>query len=342
MASLGALAAIANTYSDSEMESSDEEDSMETFLDDSEYVKESILISVVREAVRRVEYAKSISYRTKKTDDQQITDSSEVSSNEESTSSEDTDSSDSEGVIFVGNKEANKDSLKKRKPPPMVHGELLSSDLPPIEDLHITVPEYECIEIGTIQSHIEEMIVVKSKQNSAALDLESVLFLDKGQRPLGKVFDVIGPVMQPFYCVRFNSKEHVLEKKIEVGMPVFFAPRTEHTNFVFLAELMKMKGSDASWENDREPPAFACDYSDDEEERMARKAQKRKNFVRDDPNAGDKKSASASPQLSNNAYVPPSPRVQYNNAFYRQERSYNPRNYGPIRWNSGNRNINLK
>ena len=35
-----------------------------------------------------------------------------------------------------------------------------------------------------------------------ALDLDSVLFLDSGSRVLGRVFDVIGPVQRPYYCVR--------------------------------------------------------------------------------------------------------------------------------------------
>ena len=205
--------------------------------------------------------------------------------------------------------------------PPKVKGELLPSDLPPIEDLHITVPEYECLEVGTVSSIVDQMVVVKSKPNTAALDLDSILFLDKGQKPLGKVFDVIGPVMQPFYCVGFNSNDHIREKNIEIGNPIFFAPRTEHTNFVFLAELMKMKGSDASWENDKEPPNSNVDFSDDEQERQARKAHKR-------PAANDKNSDQSS------VYVSPAPQIRDNNAFYRRERRYNPRNYGPIQWRS--------
>ena len=156
-----------------------------------------------------------------------------------------------------------------------------------------------------------------------------MLFLENGQRPLGKLFDVMGPVMHPFYCIRFNSKEHIKEKNIVKGAPVFYAPRTEHTSFVFLSELMKMKGrdlkkikyfiylifnfhfffiflgSDASWENDNEPPPSHMDYSDDESERKSRRS-----------------------------YVPPTGRDRSNNAFYRRERHYNPRNYGPIQWNS--------
>ena len=218
--------------------------------------------------------------------------------------------------------------------PPKVKGELLPSDLPPIEDLHITVPEYECLEVGTVSSIVDQMVVVKSKPNTAALDLDSILFLDKGQNPLGQVFDVIGPVMQPFYCVRFNSNDHIREKNIEIGNPIFFAPRTEHTNFVFLAELMKMKGSDASWENDKEPTGGNVDFSDDEQERQSRKAHKR----HANDNNSDQSSVyiSPAPQVrDNNAfYRSPAPQNRDNNAFYRRERRYNPRNYGPIRWNS--------
>lgn len=34
----------------------------------------------------------------------------------------------------------------------------------------------------------------------------------------------------------------------------------------------RLKGSDASWKNDMEPPIELLDYSDDEQERQARKA----------------------------------------------------------------------
>ena len=33
------------------------------------------------------------------------------------------------------------------------------------------------------------------------------------------------------------------------------APRTEHTAFVFLGQLLKLKGTDASWKGDEEVPS---------------------------------------------------------------------------------------
>ena len=79
------------------------------------------------------------------------------------------------------------------------------------------------------------------------MDLETVLFLDKGKRPLGRVFDVIGPVSLPLYCVRFNSKDHIASHHVEKGTKVYVAPNTQHTSYVFIQQLLNMKGTDASW-----------------------------------------------------------------------------------------------
>ena len=217
---------------------------------------------------------------------------------------------------------------KRRKQPPTVRGELLLSDLPPIEDLQISVQEYECLKMGVIKEVVEEMVVVQADLNNPALDLDTVLFLEKGQRPLGKVFDVMGPVVQPFYCVRFNSKEHIQEKNIAKGAPVFYAPKTDHTAFVYLSELFKMKGSDASWENNHEPPPSHQDFSDDEQERNARKGKKRQFEPPAPPTMGPYG------PVQERTYVPPTGQARSNNAFYRRERHYNPRDYGPMTYNS--------
>ncbi|KAM3959648.1 uncharacterized protein ACR2FA_006297 isoform 2-T2 [Aphomia sociella] len=120
-------------------------------------------------------------------------------------------------------------------------------------------------------------VIVRSFPETPAVDLDSILFLDNGAKALGKVFDVFGPVTEPHYCVRFNSHDHVKDRGVRPGLDVFIAPRSQHTNYVFLTELMKLKGSDASWRNDIEPPPSQIDYSDDEEERRANRARKEQN-----------------------------------------------------------------
>lgn len=116
-------------------------------------------------------------------------------------------------------------------------------------------------------------MLVEALRNSIPLDIDSVLFLDVGKKALGKVFDVIGPVAVPIYCVRFNNHDDITTKGIAVGDKVFCAPRTEYSQYVILSNIMT-KGSDASWKNDIEPPENLVEYSDDEQERKTKRQAK--------------------------------------------------------------------
>ncbi|KAH8353740.1 hypothetical protein KR084_013052 [Drosophila pseudotakahashii] len=174
----------------------------------------------------------------------------------------------------------------RRRQPPKVRGEMLLDELPPIHQLEITVPEDECVELGKVQSIVDQLVLVSVLPNSMLFDLDTVLFLEKGRKVLGEVFDVLGQVADPLYCVRFNSNQQILDRGIQIGDVVYCAPKTEHTQFVILSKLMQVRGSDASWEHDVEPPSRYIDYSDDDEEREARQEQ-RKRRQRDRTNSTD-------------------------------------------------------
>ena len=60
---------------------------------------------------------------------------------------------------------------------------------------------------------------------------------------------------------------------------VYFAPKTEHTTFVFLEQLMKLKTSDVSWSNGEEPLPQFIEYSDEEQETRAKQEKKIKRIV---------------------------------------------------------------
>lgn len=121
------------------------------------------------------------------------------------------------------------------------------------------------------------LVLVEALRNSIPLDIDSVLFLDNGKRALGQIFDVIGPVIAPIYCIRFNNHDDIAAKGITIGAKVFCAPRTEYSSFVILSNI-STKGSDASWKNDIEPPENLIEHSDDEQERaIKRKAKASRN-----------------------------------------------------------------
>lgn len=81
-------------------------------------------------------------------------------------------------------------------------------------------------------------VVIQALKDKPALNLDSVLFLQEG-KPFGTVFDVFGPVAEPYYCVRFNSNDQIKEKNICLNQMVYCAPKTKYTNYVFLAQLLK-------------------------------------------------------------------------------------------------------
>lgn len=201
-------------------------------------------------------------------------DDSSTSDSEEDSDDDDSSDSSSDNLETIEKEMNKKNKTRRGKSPLRVKGEQLLTELPPIEGLSLSISEKECIEIGKVQSIVDQLVLVESIQGVAALDLDTVLFLEKGNRTLGLIFDVLGQVAQPLYCVRFNSRAQIDEQKITIGLKVYCAPRSEHTSFVILNNLMTGRGSDASWKNDIEPDDKHLDYSDDEEERRARDAKR--------------------------------------------------------------------
>ncbi|XP_053392452.1 H/ACA ribonucleoprotein complex non-core subunit NAF1-like [Mercenaria mercenaria] len=158
-------------------------------------------------------------------------------------------------------------------------GELQPEDLPPLEELTITVDDtVVMVEVGNIKSIVGILVVIQSNENVPPLDDETILFVE-GHKVLGQVFEVFGPVKTPWYSVRFNEASNIEAKGLKEGMPVFCAPREDSfTKFVFVDSLKRVKGSDASWEDNNEPPEKHLDYSDDESERRAKAKRRNKKF----------------------------------------------------------------
>lgn len=159
--------------------------------------------------------------------------------------------------------------------PVKTQDEFLIEDLPAVENLIINLPEEAAIDaIGKISSIIDQLVIIESNKNSPPLNEDSVLF-NKEKISIGKVFEVFGPVCQPYYILRFNSQEDIDKRNLKLSDPVFFAPMMkDFTDYIFVEKIKQAKGSDASWKNDNEPPPEALDFSDDEAERLAKKKPK--------------------------------------------------------------------
>ena len=166
---------------------------------------------------------------------------------------------------------------------PRTRNELAADELPPIENLTITLSDETPIErIGYIRHIIEgKLLIIESLLHSPPLNDDSVLF-NSERRSIGLIYETFGPVEKPYYSIRYNDLGNILQRQIQLDQEVFYAPKeTTYTKYVFVQELRALKGSDASWEDDNEPPKSAIDYSDDEQERAAKALWKEKRNAED-------------------------------------------------------------
>ncbi|NXU12019.1 NAF1 protein, partial [Pardalotus punctatus] len=154
--------------------------------------------------------------------------------------------------------------------------ELLVDQLPPVEDLKIILPDNVELKLfGTVSSIIEQLVIIESLRGLPPVNEESIIFKED-RHAAGKIFEIFGPVLHPFYVIRFNSSEHIKSKGINVQDSMYFAPSVQDfTQYIFAEKLKEEKGSDASWKNDQEPPPEALDFSDDEKEREAKQKKKK-------------------------------------------------------------------
>lgn len=170
------------------------------------------------------------------------------------------------------------------------------------------------------------MVLVEAYPHSNPIDIDSILFIDRGKKALGQIFDVIGPVSAPIYCIRFNTNEDIKTKGINVGDKAFCAPRTEYTSYVVLSNIMG-KGSDASWKNDIEPPENLVEYSDDEQERKSRKSRRGDG----DQQNNNRQRRQAQPRFPHQNNFPPQQQFPYHPMQQQQQQQQHYPNY-PMSW----------
>ncbi|KAI6163896.1 Gar1/Naf1 RNA binding region-domain-containing protein [Pisolithus thermaeus] len=137
-------------------------------------------------------------------------------------------------------------------------------------------PEDSLEKVGEVMSIVGNVVIVKglladnSKTLSErALDAETLLVFDDR-----KIYETFGPTSQPLYQIKFNQKYPVDTEKIRVSREVFHVPRK--SKYVFVEQLKKMRGSDASNIHDEEPAEDELEFSDDEQEAVFKQQRKRR------------------------------------------------------------------
>lgn len=157
------------------------------------------------------------------------------------------------------------------------------------------------------------------------MDIDSVIFVDRGQRALGRIFDVFGPVNKPYYAIRFNDSNHIKNFNIQIKETVYCADKAEYTNYVLVSKLLEMKGSDASWKHNNEPPIECLDYSDDEQEKLAKKNKRKKKGQNSQVDDTDNSEKSPEPPKKTNFNSQTKPNTNQRVTNNYTNRQYTPR-----------------
>ena len=97
------------------------------------------------------------------------------------------------------------------------------------------------------------LVIIESLAEVKPLNDESMVF-DIDRKPIGLIFETFGPVKQPFYSIRFNNMEEIDQAGLKEEKPIYFAEG--FADYIPTTKLLLEKGSDASWENDKEVDAL--------------------------------------------------------------------------------------
>lgn len=113
-------------------------------------------------------------------------------------------------------------------------------------------------------------VIVQGVEKHDPLNEGSILWITEKRSPLGIVDYIFGPVKNPYYIVRYNSKNEV-PAGVQYGTLISFV--SEFANHVLNNGNLHKKGYDAFGENDEELSDEA-EFSDDEKEAEYKRMQK--------------------------------------------------------------------
>jgi rRNA processing protein Gar1 len=206
----------------------------------------------------------------------------ETDSDSDSDSS--TDSKDSSGSVSDDGVEGEDIQAKVRRL--MEDADQATSTLPlkteneveevfePIPDIEVT-PDMSIEELGLVSNILLDSSIIVVKGNLAAnefvLDHGTVVCLED-RTLIGVVAEPFGKSAEPYYKIGFANRDDITKFNLQDGVKIFRL--SQHSNFVFVPQLLKEKHTDASGEADEEHAKQ--EFSDDDEER-AFKRQKRQN-----------------------------------------------------------------
>ncbi|XP_004487320.1 uncharacterized protein [Cicer arietinum] len=144
-------------------------------------------------------------------------------------------------------------------------------NLPMVPPVNVNLgPHHQMLPVGVVTSIVAAQVIVEGMEKHEPLNEGSILWITEKLTPLGLIDEIFGPVVSPYYVVRYNSANEVPEGIREGTLISFVA---EFANHVLNIEDLYKKGYDASGLYDEEVSDEA-EFSDDEKEAEYRRTHK--------------------------------------------------------------------
>lgn len=176
---------------------------------------------------------------------------------------EDSDDEDSEEDVNAADLRLDdmEDVLPVSDAPPRTANEIVDLPAPEPPEKIVISAHCELLQVGNVSARIDEQLVVKGLENGKAV-IEGTILCLGDRTPLGRVWEIFGPVRHPHYVVRTT-----------VDMPpgeIVFAPQPE-ASFVDANYVSSSRGCDASNVHDEELAEHLQEFSDDEAQTDAKR-----------------------------------------------------------------------
>ena len=246
---------------------SDEESATED--EDPELIRKNVAKIAKNDSHRESSSSSSDSDSGSETDSGSDTEPSSDVGEEDGGDDEDDDDEDDEDATGRGRGGERRGVVRTRN-------EVPRESLPEPEPWPERVGEDEPLKlVGTLSHDLPDAVVVEGKAEQAPAAPENVLVVKEGgilcnseRYVLGRVDEIFGTTEKPCYMLRYGKSQPLSMAHFRIDQEIYAA--VNHCEFVDLRTLLCHRGSDASNRYDEEPDAEELDYSDDEEEALAR------------------------------------------------------------------------
>lgn len=156
------------------------------------------------------------------------------------------------------------------EPPHTLH-ELTQVEIPPLPENFELTDEMVIQPIGQLFSVSDNSLVIQASSSGRYRVLaDGTIFCLDDRTVLGILYETFGPVDQPFYVVLHEKPE---EFSRYIGQAVCFVVPGSHFE---LTQSFQVKGSDASNWHDEEVALEDQEFSDDEQEALAKRKRKKR------------------------------------------------------------------